>query len=294
MMPNIHIVTDSSARFSNPHFVHQYPVTVVPNTINIGGKDYREGIDLSTEDALRLIAGSSFMPKVVSPSTAEYIEVYTRLARGCDAIISIHASREFYPSWQNASIAAQQLMGHCEIAVIDSQTVCAAQAMLARVAVQAIQHENTVDNIINTVRGAVDRIYSAFYVDTMGYLLRNKIMSTPHAILGAMLGIKPFLTIEDGNVILIEKVRTRSQAVERLVEFLSEFTDLEDVVILQHKPHMSEQTRMLQDRLALEFPGHHFPHTVYNPSLAALIGPDATGVAVLEGESDRLGTKNAF
>jgi fatty acid-binding protein DegV len=40
-------------------------------------------------------------------------------------------------------------------------------------------------------------------------------------------------------MLLVEKVRTRSQAVERMVEFVTEFADLEDVVILQHKSYMS-------------------------------------------------------
>ena len=166
--------------------------------------------------------------------------------------------------------------------------------MLVRAAVTAIQHEETVDDVVKAVRGAVDRIYSAYYVETTGYLLHNKIMSASHAILGSLLGIKPFLTIEDGHLMLIEKVRTRAQAVERLVEFVAEFTDLEDVVILQHKAHMSEQTRMLQDRLALEFAGRHFPYTVYGASLAALIGADATGIVILEGETESLGSEDDF
>lgn len=293
-MPNIHIVTDSGARFANPHFVRQHAITVIPNIIHVGGKTYREEVDLSAEEMLRLMSTSSLMPRMVPPTMDQYVEVYTRLARSYDAIISIHTSRELSESWHNANRAAQQLMGHSEIAVIDSQSLCAGQAMLVRAAVTAIQREKTVDDVIKAVRGAVDRIYSAYYVETTGYLQQNKIMSPSHAILGSLLGIKPFLTIEAGELMLIEKVRTRAQAVERLVEFVAEFTDLEDVVILQHKAHMSEQTRMLQDRLALEFPGRHFPYTVYGASLAAWIGADATGIVVLEGESENLGLEDDF
>jgi fatty acid-binding protein DegV len=101
-----------------------------------------------------------------------------------------------------------------------------------------------------------------------------------------MLQIKPFLAMEEGHLRPMEKVRTRVQAVERLVEFAVEFTEIEEAVILQPKAHVTEQTRMLQDRLAVEFPGRHFPHALYGPSLAALIGPDATGLVVLESEID--------
>ena len=104
---NVHIVTDSSAHFTTPHFLQQYPVTVVPNRISIDGKSYREGIDLTAEEALKLIATQPYAPLVSSPTEAQYVEVYNRLARSCDAIISIHASREIYPSWANAMGAAR-------------------------------------------------------------------------------------------------------------------------------------------------------------------------------------------
>jgi DegV family protein with EDD domain len=285
-MPNIQIVTDSCAHFVNPYIIQQSSVTVIPNKIRIGNRIYLEGIDLTPEEAVRLMNHEQAVTEVISPSEAEYAEVYHRLAATSDAIISIHPSQHIHSSWSNASAAAEQIVGHCEVVVVDSQSLSAGQAMLVRAAIEAVEQEATVEEVVRKVRGTVERIYSVYYVETVNSLLRNKIMSSSHAILGAMLGIKPFLTIENGYLTPMEKVRTRAQAVERLVEFVVEFTDIDDVVILQHKPHMSEQTRMIQDRLALEFPNRHFPYTLYNPSLAALIGTDATGVVILESEME--------
>jgi fatty acid-binding protein DegV len=120
----------------------------------------------------------------------------------------------------------------------------------------------------------------------MDYLMQNKIMEASHSILGTMLGVKPVLTIEHGRLSAMEKVRTRIQAIERLVEFAIEFTNVDDAMIVQHKPFLTEQTRMLQDRLAIEFPGRTFPYMLYGPSLAALIGVDAIGLVMLEHEID--------
>lgn len=287
-MPNIQIVTDSCAHFVNAQFVQQHPITIIPNKIRIGGRTYQEGIDLSSEEAIRLIAHEQFTPVVTVPTESEFADVYHRLAATADAIISIHPSQHLYPTWENARAAARQIGGHCEVAVIDSQTLSAGQAMLAAVAAGSIAEGASVEEVIRKVRGAVERIYSIFYVETVNSLLHSRIISGSHAILGAMLGIKPFLTIEAGHLTPMEKVRTRAQAIERLVEFVVEFTDIDDVVILQNKPHMSEQTRMIQDRLALEFPNRYFPYTLYNPSLAALIGTDATGVVILETEMEEI------
>jgi DegV family protein with EDD domain len=285
-MPKIHIVTDSGARFSNPRLIKHYPVTIIPNEIEIDGKRYKEDIDLTTEEALGLIATQKTPPKVIPPSENDYAEVFSRLSYHYDAIISIHPSRELSESWQNGRRAAQQVSGQCEIAVVDSQSLCAGQGMLVRVAARATQENDTVEDIIQAVRGAVDRIYSVYYVEDLNYLRLNRIMKPSHAILSTQLGIKPFVSLEEGKLIVIEKVRTRSQAIERLVEFLVEFIELDDAVILQHRHSISEETRLLQDRLSIEFPGQHFPFVMYSGTMASYLGPSATGIVVLEKEVD--------
>lgn len=286
-MPNIQIVTDSCAHFVTPHFLHQYQmVTVVPNKISIAGKSYREGIDLTPEEGLRLLNGQAYAPIVTAPTVADFSDVYNRLSRHCDGIISIHASREIYSSYANGLAAARPFSGNCPIAVIDSQNLCAGQGMLVKAAIKATQQYSTLDDMVRAVRGAVERVYAVYYAESVGYLQQNKIISASHALLSSMLGIKPFLSIEHGRMELVEKVRTRSQAVERMVEFVTEFSDLEDVVILQHKSYMSEQARMIQDRLSVDFPGQYFPYALYGTSLAALIGADATGVVIFEKEME--------
>ncbi len=285
-MSNICIVTDSCALFSNWPALQSRHLTVVPNTLHLMGAVYYEGVDLNAEEALRLMGREQYPPRVSSPGVGQYLEVYTRLAATADGIISIHPSRKLFPSWENARQAARQLGGHCPIEVIDSQHVSAGQGLLVQVALKALEQGVDFEELVRQTRGAAERIYSIFYVESVDTLLQNKIMSSSHAILGAMLGIKPFLALEEGALRAVEKVRTRTQAVERLVEFVVEFMDIEEVIILQPRQHISEQARMLQDRLALEFPGRHFPYALYSPSLASLLGLDATGIVILESEME--------
>ena len=281
-MPRIHIVTDSGARFSNPRLVRHFPVTILPNVIEIAGKRYREGIDIETDEAFRLISEQARPPLVEPPSEKDYAELYVRLSHFCDAIISIHPSRELSDSWRNGRLAAQQVSGDCEIVVVDSQSLCAGQGMLLRVAARAANEQETAEDVIQAVRQAVNRVYSVYCVDNVDFLRANGIMTPSHAVLSTHLGIKPFVSLEDGKIIIIEKVRTRAEVIERLVEFLIEFTELEDAVVLQDQKHITEETRLMQDRLALEFPGQHFPFTMYSATMASYLGTEATGVAVLE------------
>jgi fatty acid-binding protein DegV len=84
----------------------------------------------------------------------------------------------------------------------------------------------------------------------------------------------------------MEKVRTREQAIEKMVEFVIEFADMERVGILQDTPHPTADTRYLLEQLSLEMPNREWPILTYGPSLATLLGPGAMGVIVYERESD--------
>ena len=285
-MPNVHIVTDSCATFANKQFTRQYPVTVVPSTVRIGDKTYREGVDLPTADLLDLIRRHGSPPQIMPPSVDDFVQAYAAISKDYDTIISVHASREIYPMWGRARIAAQQITTHSQIDVIDTQTLCAAQGMLVKVGLQAVEDGADFEGIVRAVRGAVDRVYAMYYVDQINPLLKNSIMSRSHTVLGTMLGVKPFLAVEEGRLIPVEKVRSGAQALEHLIDFALEFIDLEDSAIVQSQTHPTEQTRALQERFTVEFPGQPFLHTTYGPSLAALIGARATGVVILEKETD--------
>ena len=286
-MPKIRIVTDSGARFSNPRLIKHYPVTILPNQIEIDGHGYSEGIYLGTEAALQLISRQKTPPKIIPPSINDFAQVFARLSYHYDLVISIHPSRELSDSWRHGRLAAQQVAGPCDIAVVDSQSLCAGQGMLIRAAARAVQ-EAAAEAVIQAVRGAVKRIYSVYCVGQTDWLRFNKIMTPSHAVLSSRLGIKPFVSLEEGKFIVIGKAQTRAQAVERLVEFLAEFTAFDDAVILQRGKTISDDTRLLQDRLALEFPGQHFPFTTPSAAMAAYLGTAVTGVAVLEKAAEGL------
>ena len=104
-MPRIHIVTDSGATFSNPRLIKHYPVTILPNHLEIDGKRYTEDSDLSTEESFSLIEQLDAPPKIIPPSENDYAELYAQLAHFYDAVISIHPSRELSDSWNNGRLA---------------------------------------------------------------------------------------------------------------------------------------------------------------------------------------------
>ncbi|MFC1959339.1 DegV family protein [Chloroflexota bacterium] len=286
-MGKIHIITDSSVQFLDPILPKQLDITVVPVGVRFGNELLREGEDLDAEGYFRRILTEGMpVPALESPSVAAYSEVISQLTHEADHIIILPMAHGLSDSFHNAQLAAEALRGRCEIVVIDSLTTSVGLAFLVETAARAARTTTSLENVVRVVRGAIPRIYSVFYVETLDYLFRGHLIGEAQSILGKVLGIKPFLTIEDGVLVAMEKVRTRNQAVDKLVEFVTEFADVQQLVIVQNTSHTTEQTRMIQDRLALEFGGRDFPVMMYGPTVGTHLGPDGVGIIVYEAEEE--------
>ncbi len=286
-MSKIRIVTDSSAQFLDPALVRRHGITIVPVTIRFGDRAFREGVDLDAEGFFHYILTEGMPPPTLeAPSVADYTEAISRVMYETDRILVLTMARGLSDSWHNAQAAAHLLQGRCDIVVVDSMTTSIGLGFLVETAARAAEATASLESVVRIVRGAVPRVYAVFYVETLDYLLRARLIGEAQAILGKMLGIKAFLTIEDGELITMEKARTRSQAVDKLIEFVAEFATLNNLVILQNTPQITEQTRLLQDRLALEFNGRDFPVMMYGPTLGTHLGPDGVGLVVYEAEEE--------
>jgi DegV family protein with EDD domain len=289
-LAEIRIVTDSCAHFVRPTYAVDHRISVIPLRVQMGDSPaiLREGVDreLDPEDFLRRIAAhnatTTTMPTLLPPTVDQFVELYTRLSKETDQILSIHVSRGMHSTWQNAKTAAETLLGRCNIAVLDSQTASIGQAVLVEHAVQLIREGKDLADIVRILRRGTGGVYCVFYVENLDYLEHSGLITVSQSALGTMLGIKPFLTIEEGILHPMEKVRTRSQAIDKLVEFIVEFGAVDRLVILQNTRSNTEQTRSLQERLAAELGGGPFPVVVYQPSLACFLGTDAMGVFVYE------------
>ena len=278
----VKVVTDSTAQIE-PEVAKRLGITVVPLRVRLGDETFREGVDITAEEFLHKLGRSSLMPSTHPPSVEDFRAVYERLSRTTDEILSIHVSSKLSRTCDNASIAAQALLGRCEIAVVDSLSISMGLKILATTAAEAAARGWSLDEVVRLVRGMIPHIYVAFFAKSLEYLEREGRIDKAQALLGAMLNIKPFLVIEDGEIIPLEKVQSCDAAVEKLFEFVAEFSRIEQMAILQSTPELTAETKLLIEHLEMAFPGLQFPIMVYGPVLACHIGPEGMGVIVYEG-----------
>ena len=281
-MSKVYIVTDSAATIE-PSVAERLRVTIVPLTVRIDGKDYRDGADLDHEELLFRMTRDRIHPEIVGPVAGQFWRVYDGLMRHTDQILSIHSSASLSHVHREAQIAASEFLGRCDIVVMDSETLSLGLSILVREAAQLAGDSVPLGEVVRQIRGMVRRVYIVLVTDTLDYLEHSRLISPAQAILGAMLDIRPFLAMEEGAIIPMEKVRSRERAIDKLIEFAGEFSDIERIAILQNTPYPTQKTKALRERLEPIAPGHEFPVLLYGPLLASHIGPDGIGLMVYEG-----------
>ncbi len=281
-MGKVKIVTDSCANL-DPAEAAALDVTVVPLTVQIGEDIFEDG-QPETSDLFfeHQHAGTSPM-RVLAPPVAEFEKLYQSLHRQTDQIIAIHVSGHLSDVWKNSRMGAEPLRGRCAIEVVDSNAILLGQEILVKEAALAAQNGASIDEIVRLVRGLIPHIYTVLFVDSMTYLEKSGTIGKAQAILGTMMQIKPLLFMEDGEIIPMEKVKTVNKAVDKLTEFVSEFDELKQVVVLQAQEEPRPETKILLERLSQLFPEQEFPIMRYNPLLASFVGPSAMGLIVYEG-----------
>jgi DegV family protein with EDD domain len=283
-MSRVHIVTDSTVQFCTPDFAQQHTFTQLPVTVSQGDQTYLDDGRLTTEQIFQQVAAGAPLPLTAAPTVAQFAEAYAAASRHTDQILSIHVSGKLSAAVRHAQAGSATVKGRCSLEVIDSQSISAGLGALVEMAVLAAERGAALEEVVRLVRSAVPRLYAVFFVESLSYLAHAGHTNPAQAILASMLNIKPFLTLEEGTLAPMEKTRNRLQALEKVVEFVTEFTDIEYLAILQGENPPSADALHVRERLDAAYPGSAWPVLTYGPALAALLGPHALGVMVCEKE----------
>jgi DegV family protein with EDD domain len=283
-MAKVRIVTDITAHL-RPEVIGKYQITVLPLEIRIGDRKFSVGPNDDPAPVFQQMAeGPAELAQATVPSSALQ-ETYERLGREAEDILVIPSSSKLSDIYDKAQSIARAFLGRCRITVVDSMSASWGLGVMVEAAAGAADEGQPLDEIVRLVRGMLPHIYLVFLVERLDYLERGGRIGVAQALLGTMLRIKPLLLMEGGDIIPLEKVRTRAMAIEKLVDFVAEFASIQQVVILQSplKNGMNEVIGNLKQMLSEILPGQDFPVIEYGPLIACHLGPEALGVVVYEG-----------
>ncbi len=277
----VRIVTDSAADIP-PHLAAQHGIVVVPLTIRFGDESFVSGIELSAEAFWQKLKTSSDAPATAAPSAGDFQDAFEKLfADGATGIVSIHLSSKLSATYQSAVVAAQEAGGG-KVEVVDSLAVSGSQGLLVLNAAERAAGGAAAAEIaaeINTMLPQA-RLFGA--IDTLEYLRRGGRIGGAQALLGTMLKVKPVVSLDDGIVEPVARVRTHARALEHIAGLVAADKDrIGRLVVLNgDAPDPDRFVSMLSESVKVS------PSDVWTlgPIVGAHAGPGILGVAYLLGE----------
>ncbi len=244
---HITVVTDSTAYLPDA-LVAAHGITVVPLTVVISGDEGREGIEVTPSDVA--VALSRRVAVTTSrPAPAELGKAYRGLFEaGASGVVSVHLSAQLSGTYESAVLAARDFGDR--VAVIDSRSTGMGLGFPAVVAAAAAAQGADLSGVREKALAAIDRTTTLFYVDTLEFLRRGGRIGAASALLGTALAVKPILWVNEGVIVVRDKVRTASRALARLVDLAVEAAGQSDVDVAVHHLAAAERAAGLADALA--------------------------------------------
>lgn len=217
----IRIVTDSSVNLPT-ELVKRYRISVVPLNVHFGEEQFQEGVNISEDEFYRRLPESRPLPTTSQPAAGQFQEIYrTALSQG-DEVLSVHLSSRLSGTYASAATARSMMLREAPITLFDTGTVSVGLSMLVLAAAQAAELGWSCDVIVGLLEKMAAKTIVFFTVDTLEYLHRGGRIGTASAWVGTLLQVKPVLAIRHGEVLPIDRVRTRKRAVRRLLELLAD------------------------------------------------------------------------
>lgn len=245
----IGIVTDSTADLP-PELVSKYDIEVIPLHVSLDNQSYRDGVDLTATQFYEKLKGSAAMPTTSQPSPGAFVECYRALLTKVDAIISIHLTESLSGTVRTARIA-RDIMPEANIEVIDSHSTTMGLGGLVLAAAKAVKEGMKIEEVLKLVESLREKVSFLVALDTLEFIKKSGRVSALQAFFGSILQIKPILKIVHGKVEVMEKVRTRREAVLRMLnEFKSQVAvETKGVIAVMHTAAEGEAEKL---RMLLE------------------------------------------
>lgn len=270
----IRVVTDSSCDLPG-ELVATHGIEIVPLTIRFGDREYADRTDLTTARFWAELKTSSDLPETSAPSAGDFRERFARLAdEGADGIVAVCLSSSLSATYQAAAIAAEQTRP-IPVKVVDSRNVSMALGFQVLEAARAAARGDNLEQVAAAALAARDRTNFVAALDTLEYLQRGGRIGTTRAFLGGLLNIKPLLTMENGVVAAVGRVRTRSKARATLVERAGMLgSDVQELAILTGD---SPDVEDFRQQLSTVIPTHLISEI--GPVVGTHTGPEVLGIA---------------
>ncbi len=250
-------------------------------TIHFGEEVLKDCIDIDAEKLIERVNRDGVLPTTAAPSPGDFSVVYQdAFDKGADEIICLTVSAGVSATYQ-AAVTAKELFPDKKITVVDSETISMGQGFMVLKAAELAKIGKNTEEILEEVVAVRERTHLFAALDTLKFMAMSGRVGSLSAEMAALMSIKPILTIKDGKLDLLEKVRTRKKAWARILELTNERLgdgEFESVFILHVAANQAADDfeKLLREKVSCP---DYIPHTELNPGLSVHTGGGLVGIA---------------
>jgi DegV family protein with EDD domain len=276
----VRVVTDSTACLPEERLI-ALGIDVVRLRVQLGHRTATDGVDVSSDEVARALR-SKVAVSTSRPTPAEFAAKFQQvLDSGASHVVSVHISSALSGTWESAVLAAQDFP-HGAVRVVDSRSTAMGLGFAVLAAAEKARAGGSAAEVQGAATATVDATRTLFYVDTLEHLRRGGRIGTAAALFGTTLSVKPLLQLVEGQIVPLEKVRTSSKALARLVELTVRAAGTRPVDLAVHHIAAAERARAVERQIREQVPEvGQSSVSELGPVIGAHLGPGVVGVVLV-------------
>ena len=245
-MNNIKIICDSLSDLDK-EYLQQYDIDVVPLTLILNGKEYRDSIDIKPEEFYKILREENAHPKTSQATYAQFKEVFDKYVKEGKKVLYISGSSAATGTCQSAIMAKNDTDG--DIYIYDTYSLSFGAGIFVVKAAEMIKEGKSIEEVFKALDELKEKSVLMFSVDTLEYLKKGGRISSAKATVGSLLNIKPILEVKDGLVSQVGQVRGKKNVLNKMVEYVKERLgdDIEqDEVYIGYSDDLKEREKLTE------------------------------------------------
>ncbi|MFA5628860.1 MAG: DegV family protein [Dehalococcoidales bacterium] len=274
----VKIVTDTLSDIPDD-LANELGITLIPLTVSFGHESFLDRIEISSEDFYERMVREDVIPTTTQPSPFSFTNVYNELANESDEILVITLSSKLSGTYQSALNAKSTVSDTCRIEVLDSQKIIMSFGLAVIAAAKMANAGAGIDEIIAATKVRLDNTQLVAYFDSLKYLVKGGRVGKAQGFVGSLLSVKPILTIRDGEMGPLTRVRSKAAGLDYLYNAVATTDNIESVGV--EYCTTPEDAEYLIERISDIVPREDIYKSIVCPVVGTYSGPGGVAVSIM-------------
>ena len=277
-MSKVAVVADSNSCLP-PELIKQYDITIVPMTVVIDGKPYRDQVDISIDEFWRMFNEKNHEMSTAPTSPGIFKEAFDELAKTHDSIACVTVGQKLSVTYQSAVEAAGMVMEEkpeVKIEIVDSNSASGAQGLMTVEMARAAKSGKSLDEVLAVAEEMKPRVKMVMGLQTLKQLIKIGRAPKIRGYLGDLLGVKPItgMVNNTGLVESLGKARGMKKMTAMLVDMVGQYADAaKPIHVIVHYTDSLEDGENLKEMVEQKYDCAEIYMSAYTPVMAAATGP---------------------